>query len=163
MHEEVGDLFGHPFLHLRAMRQGLDHAGELAQSEHASIRQIADVRVPHEGEQMVFADTVEGDVTHQHDLVVLFRERLAEVHLRIGVQSAEHFGVHAGHASRRFQQALAIWILADGQQDLADGPFDTGMVDGPVAGLTVAIWGIGFARWGSGVHAPNSTTAFNSS
>ena len=148
MHEQVGDLFGHPFLHLRAVRQGLHHAGQFAQAQHAAVRQVADVGVAHEREEVVLADAVEGDVADEHDLVIFFGECLAEMHLRVSVQPAEHLGIHAGHAGRRFQQALAIGIFAHRQQNLANGPFDAGMVDGVVG----PIGGIGIARRGSSLH-----------
>ena len=141
VHEQVGDLFGHPFLHLRAVREGLHHAGQFAQAQHTAVWQVADVGVAHEGKEVVLADAVEGDVADEHDLVVFFGEGLAEMHLRVGVQPAEHLGIHAGHAGRRFQQALAIGIFTHSQQDLANGPFDSGMIDGVVG----AIGGIGVA------------------
>ena len=62
----------------------------------------------------------------------------------IGVQAAEQLGIHAGHAGRRFAETLAIGILADRQQDLADGSFDPRQID-----RTGRIQGIRVVRWGS--------------
>ena len=166
VHEQVGDLFGHPFLYLRAMRQGLHNAGQLAQAEDSAVGQVADVSVAHEWKKVMLADAVEGDVADEHDLVVFFGERLAKMHLRIGVQPAEHLRIHAGHAARRFQEPLAIGVLAYGQQDLSHSPFDAGMVDGAAgrrtvsAAVRVPFWvqRIGIAGGGSGLHNRHSTT-----
>jgi hypothetical protein len=45
------------------------------------------------------------------------------------MQATEHLGVHPGHAGRRLEQTLAVWILAHGGENFAHGPFDPGMVD----------------------------------
>jgi hypothetical protein len=55
------------------------------------------------------------------------------MHPWIGMQSAEHLGVHAGHAGWRFQQSLAIGILTHGEQNLPHGPFYPGMIHGVAA------------------------------
>src|SRR5580704_17881128 len=46
--DQVGDLVGHAFLHLRPMRNLLDHSGQLAQAGNLAARQVADVCLPHE-------------------------------------------------------------------------------------------------------------------
>ena len=50
--------------------------------------------------------------------------------LRLVVQAGEQLGVHAGDAGRRFAQAFAVGIFADGGQNLADCPFDARQIDG---------------------------------
>ena len=48
---------------------------------------------------------------------------------RILVQPAEDLGVHLGDAPRRAQQAVAVGILADRDEDLAHGLLDPGEID----------------------------------
>ena len=65
-------------------------------------------------------------------------------------QAGEHFGVHAGDAGRRFLQALAVGVFADGQEDFADGRLDALVVHWPVGGAVFGVQGRP-ARSGGGV------------
>ena len=51
------------------------------------------------------------------------------------VQAGEDLFVHAGHAARRVEQTVAVGVLTDGGQDLADGRLDAGQVDGTELGI----------------------------
>ena len=51
------------------------------------------------------------------------------------MQAREHLGVHAGHAVRRFAQAFAVGVLADGQQDFADGGANSFLINGICHGV----------------------------
>ena len=95
-------------------------------------RQIADVGHADERQQVVLAHAVEADVPHQHHFVVLLGEHLLAGAARIEVQPAEQLGVHPRHAGRRFQQPLAIGVLADRGQNLPHRPLDPRQVDGGI-------------------------------
>ena len=41
----------------------------------------------------------------------------------------EDLGIRPRYPRRGFQQAVALGVLADGEQDLAHGPLDAGQVD----------------------------------
>ena len=81
----------------------LDHAGQLAQPNHAAAGHVADVGQAHERQHVMFAHAVETDVAHQHHFVVLLGKELPQVDPRIFVQAGEQFGIHAGHAGRAFR------------------------------------------------------------
>ena len=63
-----------------------------------------------------------------------WREPLDEVDAGVLVEAAEDLGVHPGDAVGGLQEALAVRVLADGQQDLADGTADAVEVDRAVLG-----------------------------
>ena len=46
------------------------------------------------------------------------------------MQPGEHLGVHAGHPGGGVPQSLALDVLAEGVQQLADGCFDPRAVEG---------------------------------
>jgi len=114
-HQQVRDLLGHLLLHLRPARQRFDHARNLAQPDDLAVRQVGHVRLADERQQVVFAHRREIDVLHEHHLVVLLGERPPQRLARVLAQAGEHLGVHAGDAGRRFDEALALRVLADGQ------------------------------------------------
>ena len=68
--EPVGDLLGQPLLHLRAVREQLDHPGQLGQPEDPVAGQVADVRHADERQQVVLADRPDRDVAGEDELVV---------------------------------------------------------------------------------------------
>ena len=102
---------------------------KFAQTDHAAVRDIADVSLAHERQHVVLAHAIEADIAHQHDLVVLLGKELPQAHARVFPQAAKQFGIHAGHASRGFHQALAIRIFAHCRQNFAHGPRDARFVD----------------------------------
>src|SRR5215208_297474 len=66
----VSDLGGQPLLDLEVPAEVLDDAAELAEADDPLAREVADVRDPVEGEQMVHAQRVEGDRARYDQLVV---------------------------------------------------------------------------------------------
>jgi hypothetical protein len=56
-------------------------------------------------------------------------ERRREHLRRVDTQAGKQLRVRAGDAGRRAAQAVAVGILADRDQDLADGRLDAGEVD----------------------------------
>src|SRR5262245_28435944 len=139
LHQQVRQLLGHALLHLRPVRQHLDNSRQLAQPDDAPLWQIANVRLAHERQEMVFAHAGKFDVLDDHDLIVLLREALAEEFARVGVQPTEQLGVHAGDASRSIAQALAVGVLADRDKDLTDGRLDARLVNRLVLGRAAVL------------------------
>ena len=67
-HQGIDNLGGEPLLNLGAACVQLNETGQLAQSGDLAVRagQVADMGVPVEGEEVMFAGRVEGDVLDQH-------------------------------------------------------------------------------------------------
>src|SRR5688500_2192238 len=64
LHEEVGDLDREPLLHLESMRVHVDDAWDLRQPDHPALRQVADVRLADERQQVVIAQAEDLYVAH---------------------------------------------------------------------------------------------------
>ena len=58
----VGDLAGEPLLHLQPSREHVDESRDLAESDDAALRDVRDVALAEERQQMVLAEAVEVDV-----------------------------------------------------------------------------------------------------
>ena len=68
--EAVGDLFRQSFLDLQPACELLEDAGQFGQSEDAPGREVADVGDAVEGQQVVFAESLERQVAGEDQLVV---------------------------------------------------------------------------------------------
>ena len=66
----VGDLGRELLLDLQALGEGIDHARELADADHALVRQVADMDLADDRHHVVLAVGFEADVAQHHDLVV---------------------------------------------------------------------------------------------
>ncbi len=88
------------------------------------------MRPPVEGDQVVFTARVEGDVADHHDLLVvlLTKEGVDDV-VRLLSKPGEDLGVEPGHPLRRLHQTLALGVLADRLENLADRVGDRALVD----------------------------------
>src|SRR5262245_14662014 len=64
------DLRGHVLLGLQASRIDVDEARELGEPDHAIDRLVGDMRLAHEWHHVMLALAIEGDVAHQHEVVV---------------------------------------------------------------------------------------------
>src|SRR6202158_6422479 len=64
------NLAGHALLNLEAARKHVHQAGDLAEPEHALVRQVSDVGFAEEREEVMFAKAEELDVFHDDHLVV---------------------------------------------------------------------------------------------
>lgn len=120
LHHQIGDLLRHPLLHLRPFRDDLHDAGQLAQADDLAVRDIGDVGLAEERQQMVFAHAFEVDVLHEDHFVVFFDEGLAEDLGGVLMQSREQFLIHAGDAIRRFEQPVPFRVFSHGNEDLAN-------------------------------------------
>jgi hypothetical protein len=128
-HQGVGDLGGQSLLHLGAAGVAIDEAGELAEADDFAIGEIGHVRPASEGEQVVFAEGVEFNIAEKDDLIVSFVEDGFEMRAWVLVHAGHQFGIGAGDAAGGFAEAFAVGVFADGDENLADGAFDTGVVD----------------------------------
>src|SRR6476661_4378505 len=112
--DRVGDLRGQPLLDLEAPSEAVQHARELADADDAVLRQVGDRRLADDRRHVVLAMRLERDVLEEHDLVIaahLF-EGAAEVSGGVLFIATGIFTPGAGHAARRIQQSLTIWIVA---------------------------------------------------
>jgi hypothetical protein len=80
--------------------------------------------LPDKGEKMMLAEALEPNILVEDHLVIFDGECLRQVDPGILVQPLEDFGIHPSHAVRGFDQSFPIGILADGQENLADGASD---------------------------------------
>jgi hypothetical protein len=124
----VGNLFRHAFLNLGTTGHLFDNPGQLTQSYHLSIREIANVSTSREGEQVMLAHATEVDILDQYNLVVLFCKHLLQMNGGIPMETREHLRVHPGDSGWRFQQTFAIRILSDGKQNLANSLLYSDMI-----------------------------------
>src|SRR6185436_2514871 len=95
---ETGDyLLGQPLLELRPFRVELQDAGELGQADDAFARDVGDMGMAVEGDEMMGAHGVEGNLLLHHHVAVPFvvRER-GDLGLRPLGQPVEHLDVHLG-------------------------------------------------------------------
>ena len=117
--QAVFDLGGEPFLKLQPTGIALHHARDLAQSHDGAVRDVADVRLPEERQQMVLAQRIDFDVLHHDNLLVILVEQGAFKN-RFGVLAvAVCQKVHGfGHAHRGFQQTFPFRVFAQALQYL---------------------------------------------
>ena len=85
---------------------------------------------PVERDEVVLAHRVELDVAHHHHLVVAEVEGRGQDVLGRHAQPDGELGVRPRHPGRGLAQALALGVLADGREQLADGRLGAGLVEG---------------------------------
>ena len=125
LHQEVGDLLGHPLLYLQASRVHLDDARDLGQADDPTFGDVRDRRLAEERQQVVLAQAVERDVLDDHHLAVVdIEDGVVDQPLGIDVIAGGQLAVHAPHRAGRFREAVAVGILAHLDQDLAYGSLD---------------------------------------
>ena len=78
----------------------------------------------------MLAHRMEFDIANDDHRVVLFRKELLEMNRGILPEPLKELFVHSRDARGRLHEPFAVRILADGEQDFADGAFDAGFVDG---------------------------------
>ena len=119
------DLDGEPFLDLQAARVDVDEARDLGEADHLPVRQVGDVRLAVEREQVVLAQGVHVDVLDHHHLVVGDGEEgLVQDLVRILRVAAGQEAERLLDALRRLLEALAVGILAHPGEDVADAVRD---------------------------------------
>ena len=112
--DAVGDLRGQPLLDLQAPGEAVEHARQLADSDHLVARQIGDRRLADDRRHMMLAMRLERDVLQQHDLVIAadLLEGPGEVDRRVLGIAAGIFAPGPRHALRRVEQAFAVGVVA---------------------------------------------------
>ena len=110
----LGYLPSHPFLNLKPVGVRVDQAGQLAQTYDPAVRNVADVRAPKEGKQMMLTQAIERDVLHDDHVVVTVKGEEGVAHngrwtggIALGEESKGF-----SDPARGFEQTLAVRILA---------------------------------------------------
>src|SRR3954452_18465527 len=125
LHQEIGDLLRQPLLDLQPPGVHLDHARDLREADDAAVRDVRDVGRPEERQEVVLAERIERHVLDDDHLGVLHVEdRAVDEPLRIDVVTGRQLDVHPVNALGRALEAVAIGVLADLGQDLADRRLD---------------------------------------
>ena len=68
-HEDAGDLRGETLLDLQPMRETIDDARDLGEADDRRVRNVGDVGMAEERQQVVLAQRVQLDVLHGDHLV----------------------------------------------------------------------------------------------
>ena len=66
-----GDLMREPLLHLQPSREDIDQPRNLAEADHPLLRDVGDVALAEERQQVMLAQAVEVDVLDDHHLAVI--------------------------------------------------------------------------------------------
>src|SRR5690606_22859460 len=115
------DLVRHPLLHLQPTSEDLDDPRQLREADDLAVRDVGDVDLAEEREQVVLAQRVHLDVLHEHHVVVvLVEDRVADHLLHRDPVAARQPRQALLDALRRAYQPLALRVLADPPQDLTD-------------------------------------------
>jgi hypothetical protein len=126
--QPVGHLLGQPLLDLQVAGEQLEHPGELREAEDPLAGQVADVRHPGEGQQVVLAQGLQRDVPGDDQLVVaLVVGEGRQVELRGGHQ----LGVGGDHPLRRLGQVRRCRVLAQRPEQRGDRLLGGGQVHRP--------------------------------
>ncbi|BCJ59825.1 hypothetical protein Jiend_32470 [Micromonospora endophytica] len=83
-----------------------------------------------ERQEVVLAEAHHVDVPDQHQFLVVGLERGGEHGGRVDAKAGEELGVRSGDPGRGLLETVAVRVLADRDQDLADRFLDPGEVDG---------------------------------
>src|SRR6266851_3594067 len=116
----LGNLTGHALLNLQTARKHVNHACDLAESQHTLLRQIGDMGFAEEGQEVVFAEAEEFDVFNDDHLVVGHAERRAvQYMIDVQVVTAGQIFERFLETLRRLAQPFAIGILSDDLDNFA--------------------------------------------
>src|SRR6185503_17898530 len=119
--ERLGNLGGQPLLHLQPAGKDIDDAWDLAQADHAAVRNVSHVALAEERQQVMLAEAVHIDVAHDHHLVVLDGEqRAVDDVIDVGAITAREKAERLLNPARGLDEPLAFRILAERLQQLAD-------------------------------------------
>src|SRR6266545_5838783 len=111
--DRLGDLIGEPLLDLEPLREDVDYAGKLRQSDNAAVRYVRHVRLSVKRQHVVLAQGVKLDVTDHHHVFVRFLEqRVADDLADILLVSASEPGEREGDAVGCPEEARTLRILA---------------------------------------------------
>jgi hypothetical protein len=110
----VGDLRRHLLLDLQPLGIAVEQPRQLADPDHAMVRQIGDVRAADDRRQVMLAMALEAHVPEHDHLVVAvgLLESALEDRMRLLVVAAEELAPGAHHAVGRAEQAFARRVVA---------------------------------------------------
>ena len=113
------------------------------------------MRRPMEGQQVVLAERLEGDVTGEHELVVALVVREGGEVERTGRQE---LGEGEGDPAGRVGQMLVGGLTAEGDEQVGDGVLGGGEIDGRLAldGHQAGLGSVGALEANSGHGSPSS-------
>jgi hypothetical protein len=115
------DLIGHPLLYLQPSREYVHEPGDLAETDHAGLRNVRDVALPEERQQVMLAQAVEIDVLHDDHLVIVDREQsVVQYFVDVGAVAAGQKRERLLNARRRTNQPLASRVFPELSQQLAN-------------------------------------------
>ncbi len=131
----LGNLPGQPLLNLRPPRKHLNGPRQFAQPDHLAPRgQVRHIHRAHKRQQVMLAHRRKRNPS-QHDGPVGFLvEDSAEMLGRVLRKTAEDLAVRPGHPGRGIEQAVAIRVFTDGEEDLANRRLNTGLIDAGATG-----------------------------
>src|SRR5947207_15019028 len=100
---------------LQPASKDINNACHLRKTDHGAIRNVSDMRLADERQEMVFAQRIKLDVFHEDDLARFrIEERVIDDVVQVlAVTIGEKFK-GARRPVRRAEQALALGIFADG-------------------------------------------------
>ena len=128
--KRVGDLIGEPLLQLGAARKDFNSPRKFRETNNPPIsRDICHMCLPMERQQVMLARREEVDVGDRDEFVRALLERSCEVRRNILAEPPEKLRVGLRHTFWCLDDAFAIWILADGNEDLTNRTRDARLID----------------------------------
>ena len=119
---------GKALLHLQPAREDLDQSCRLAEADDAPLRDVGDVHLAEEWQDVVLAQAEHLDIFDNDHLVVIDGEEgIAKDFFRILVVALGQVAQGLPITFRRFEQTLAIRVLAQADEHLARQLFDLGL------------------------------------
>ena len=112
-HESVGDLAGQFLLDLKPSCEYFYSPGEFTESYDFPVRNIGDVNLAIEGQQMMFTGRIECDILFHYHLAVIYMESTAKMRTGILFHSAVEFFIHPCDPVRGIQKPLPGNVFAD--------------------------------------------------
>src|SRR5699024_891733 len=130
-HNRFDDLGGQAFLDLGTAGVEVHQAGQFRQPGDLAFlrRDVADVGVSVERDQVVLAHRIKRDVFDQDQLFVRKVKGGAQDFGRVPVQAGKEFAVGPGNPGRGIYQAFAVWVFAHGKQNFTDRSLDPRLIN----------------------------------
>src|SRR5215471_4552993 len=121
----IGNLCRDPLLNLKPLGIDLDEPRQLGNPDHPVVRDIADMRPPDDRRHMVFAMGFKTDPAQQYHFIISgdLLESSLQQFLRLLAVTGKPFLIGAGDTGRRFDESLAIRIVAGPPNEGAHGLF----------------------------------------
>lgn len=116
-------------LHLGTTGEPVNESCELRQPGHPPSRQVGDMSLSMERDEVVLTHGVEGNLLdHHYLLIVLLPEEGIDDVARVLVETREHFGIKTGNTLGCLDEALPHWILPYCLEDLPDCLLDSSLI-----------------------------------